>query len=121
MISAMLAAVLASAVGAVPVPAVGSVASVVTADAANSARTVDPTDDPAVRVTLNSQNVFDVGDHARVRVHVRDDSYLVVLYADPTGAVRTLFPANPGDDDFVRANSDVAVQAAGMDASFIVG
>jgi hypothetical protein len=121
MISAMLAAVLASAVGAVPAPAVGSVASVVTAGGASPARTVDPGDDPAVRVTLNSQNVFDVGDHARVRVHVRDDSYLVVLYADPAGSVRMLYPTNPGDDDFVRSNADVAVQGSGMDASFIVG
>ncbi len=121
MISAMLAAVLASAVGAVPAPAVGSVASVVTAGGASPARTVDPGDDPAVRVTLNSQNVFDVGDHARVRVHVRDDSYLIVLYADPTGSVRMLYPTNPGDDDFVRSNADVAVQGTGMDASFIVG
>ncbi len=121
MISAMLAAVLASAVGTFPAPAVGSVASVVTAGGVSPARTVDPADDPAVRVTLNSQNVFDVGDHARVRVHVRDDSYLVVLYADPAGAVRMLYPTNPGDDDFVRANADVAVQGAGMDASFVVG
>jgi hypothetical protein len=121
MIAAMLAAVLASTMGGVSVPAVGSVASVATTDGASTPRNVvPPGDEPAVRVTLNSQNVFDPGDRARVRVHVRDDSYLVVLHATPSGMVQVLYPTNPGDDDFVHANTDVDVQGNGMDASFVV-
>ena len=66
MIAAMLAAVLASTMGGVPVPAVGSVASLATTDGASTTRTVvAPGDEPAVRVTLNSQNVFDPGDASR--------------------------------------------------------
>jgi hypothetical protein len=121
MIAAMLAAVLASAMGGVPVPAVGSVASVATTDGASAARNImQQPDEPAVRVTLNSQNVFDPGDRARVRVHVRDDSYLVVLHAQPNGMVQVLYPTNPGDDNFIHANTDVDVQGSGMDASFVV-
>ena len=121
MIAAMLAAVLASTMGGVSVPAVGPVASVATTDGASTPRNVvPPGDEPAVRVTLNSQNVFDPGDRARVRVHVRDDSYLVVLHATPSGMVQVLYPTNPGDDDFVHANTDVDVQGNGMDASFVV-
>src|SRR5271165_4330479 len=45
-------------------------------------------------------------DRARVHVHVRDDSYLVVLYASPDGHVRMLYPIYPHDDDFVKAGTD---------------
>jgi hypothetical protein len=121
MIATMLAAVLVSVVGVPAAPAVGSVASVVSAGGSAPARAVTPPDeDPAVRVTLNSQNVYDAGDRARVRVHVRDDGYLFVLHADPSGAVRVLYPANPGDDDFVHGGQDLDVHGNGQDASFVV-
>ncbi|HZS62624.1 MAG TPA: hypothetical protein VFA43_25420, partial [Gemmatimonadaceae bacterium] len=48
--------------------------------------------DPVVRVTLNSNSVYDRGDKARVFVKVRDDGFVVVLLATPDGRVRPLFP-----------------------------
>ncbi len=91
MISALLGAILTGSVAVAPALGVGS--------ATSGAGSAVVADEPAVRVTLNSQNVFDAGDRARVRVRVRDDSYLVVLRADPDGRVSVLYPETPADDD----------------------
>jgi hypothetical protein len=82
---------------------------------------VADTTEPAVRLTVQGSGVFDPGDRAHVRVHVRDDSYVVVLQSAPDGRVVILFPRHPDDNDFVRAGSDFEVvgPAAGQ-ASFTV-
>jgi len=121
MIAAMLAAVLASAVATGTVPGARLGASAGTTRGVAAGRTATPPDDdPAVRVTLNSQNLYDPGDRARVRVHVRDDSYLIVLHADASGVVHVLYPINPGDDNFAPAGEDFEVRGNTQDASFVV-
>lgn len=121
MIAAMLAAVLASAVASGSVPAPRLAVGVGSTGSPAAGRTATPPDDdPAVRVTLNSQNVYDPGDRARVRVHVRDDSYLLVLHADPSGVVHVLYPANPGDDNFAHAGEDFDIRGGAQNASFVV-
>ena len=60
------------------------------------------TDDPPIRISLNSGGYYYQGDRAKVRVRVAEDGYLLVLRSDADGRVRVLFPLDPGDDDFVR-------------------
>jgi hypothetical protein len=67
--------------------------------------------DPVVRVTLNSNSVYDRGDRARVFVKVRDDGYIVVLHATPDGHVRALYPAEPTDENHVSGGSKFEVRA----------
>ena len=112
MISALLGAFLTGSVVVAPALGVGS--------ATSGAGSAGVADEPAVRVTLNSQNVFDAGDRARVRVRVRDDSYLVVLRADPDGRVTVLFPESPADDDYVHGGEEFDVRSHSSDGSFVV-
>ncbi len=79
-----------------------------------------PPDEPVVRVTLAERNVYDPGDRAHVRVHVRDDAHLVVLQAAPDGQVSVLYPRLPTDDDFVRGGSDFDINGPGGRESFVV-
>jgi hypothetical protein len=67
--------------------------------------------DPVVRVTLNSNSVYDRGDRARVFVKVRDDGYIVVLHATPDGHVRPLYPAEPTDDNHVAGGTKFEVRS----------
>jgi hypothetical protein len=112
MISALLGAILTGSVAVAPALGVGS--------ATSGAGSAVIADEPAVRVTLNSQNVFDAGDRARVRVRVRDDSYLVVLRADPDGRVTVLYPESPADDDYVHGGEEFDVRSHSSDGSFVV-
>jgi hypothetical protein len=112
MISTLLGAFLFGSAAVAPMPAVGSATSGAGQNAA--------ADEPAVRITLNSQNVFDAGDRARVRVKVRDDAYLVVLRADPNGRVSVLYPESPADDDFVHGGEEFDVRSHTSDGSFVV-
>jgi 23S rRNA pseudouridine2605 synthase len=112
MISALLGAILTGSVVVAPALGVGS--------ATSGAGSAVIADEPAVRVTLNSQNVFDAGDRARVRVRVRDDSYLVVLRADPDGRVTVLYPETPADDDYVHGGEEFDVRSHSTDGSFVV-
>jgi hypothetical protein len=67
--------------------------------------------DPVVRVTLNSNSVYDRGDRARVFVRVRDDGYVVVLQATPDGRVRPLFPAQPTEPNHIAAGTKFEVRS----------
>jgi Domain of unknown function (DUF4384) len=112
MISALIGAFLTGSVVVAPGLGVGN--------ATNGAGSARVADEPAVRVTLNSQNVFDAGDRARVRVRVRDDAYLVVLRADPDGRVTVLYPGTPADDDYVHGGEEFDVRSHSSDGSFVV-
>src|SRR5437773_1633665 len=61
-------------------------------------------DDPPIHVWLNQDNYFVRGDRAKVYVRAAADGYLVVVRADADGRVRVLFPIDPSDDTFVRAD-----------------
>jgi Domain of unknown function (DUF4384) len=84
------------------------------------AQAVAAPDEPVVRVTLAERNVYDPGDRAHVRVHVRDDAYLVVLQAAPDGQISVLYPRLPTDDDLVRGGSDFDINGPGGRESFVV-
>src|SRR5579872_5004733 len=75
------------------------------------------TDNPVVRLTIEHGS-FSPGDRAHVRVHIRDDSYLVVLQATPDGRVMMLYPRHPDDNAFVRAGSDFEVVGPGGRETF---
>jgi hypothetical protein len=83
-------------------------------DASTSPETASPNagpGDPAVRVTLNSNSVYDRGDRARVFVKVRDDGFVVVLQATPDGRVRPLFPADPNEPNHIAAGTKFEVRS----------
>ncbi len=76
-------------------------------------------DDPPIKLWL-SDDLFERGDRARVRVETADDGYLVVLRADADGRVRVLFPLDPGDDNFVRGGRKYELRGRGDRAAFAV-
>jgi hypothetical protein len=76
--------------------------------------------DPVVRVTLNSNSVYDRGDRARVFVKVRDDGYIVALLATPDGRVRPLYPAEPTDENHVSGGSKFEIRTREDGAAFRV-
>lgn len=57
---------------------------------------------PSIRIDLNQDRAFEIGDRAKVQVTTRDDAYLLVLHVTPDGRFRVLFPLDPEDDNFVR-------------------
>src|SRR5579862_2369491 len=77
-------------------------------------------DDPVVRITMEGSSTFGPGDRAHVRVHVRDDAYLVVLQAAPDGHVMLLYPRHPDDNAFVRGGSDFELPGAHGRETFTV-
>ena len=79
-----------------------------------------PSEQAAVRVTLNGSGVYDRGDHARVHVRVQNDGYIVVLQATTDGRVKPLFPVDPGADNFVRGGTDVDVRSRDGGDTFVV-
>ena len=72
-----------------------------------------------VTVKLNHDQ-FARGDRARVYVQTARDGYLVVLHADPAGRVRVLFPADPGEDDFVRGGKRQELRGRADRDAFLV-
>ena len=76
--------------------------------------------DPPIHVWLNSDNVFERGDRARVKFKLADDGYVVVLRADAYGRVRVLFPLDPGTDNFARGGKTFEVRGRGDRDAFEV-
>ena len=79
------------------------------------------TDDPPIRLWINSDGRFVRGDRARVHVRAEEDGYLVVLQADTEGHLRVLFPIDPTDDNFVRGGKKYEVEGRGGRDAFDVG
>lgn len=78
-------------------------------------------DEPPVRLWLNGDRRFEVGDRARVQVEARDDGFLLVLHFDTEGRVRVLYPVDPRDDGFVRGGRRYEVRDPRDRESFVVG
>jgi hypothetical protein len=76
-------------------------------------------DDPPIRLKL-SDDVFDRGERARVRVKLAQDGYLVVLRADAEGRIRVLYPLNPEDQTTVRGGREFEVRSRGDREAFTV-
>jgi hypothetical protein len=74
--------------------------------------------DPPIRVSLNSY--YERGEHAKVRLRVAQDGYVVVLRVDADGRIRVLFPLDPGDDDFVRGGREFELRGRGGRETFFV-
>jgi len=77
-------------------------------------------DDPPIQIWINNDRRFLPGDRAKVQVRAREDGYLVVLQADPSGHLRVLFPLDPGDDNFVRGGRKYEIRGRGGRESFTV-
>src|SRR5689334_1689407 len=77
-------------------------------------------DDPAIQIWINNDRRFLPGDRAKVQVRTREDGYLLVLHADPSGNLRVLFPLDPGDDNFVRGGRKYEIRGRGGRESFAV-
>ncbi len=78
----------------------------------------DRSDDPPIRVSLNSY--YERGDNAKVRLRLAEDGYVVVLRVDANGRIRVLFPLDPGDDDFVRGGREFELRGRGGRETFFV-
>jgi hypothetical protein len=74
--------------------------------------------DPPIRVSLNSDNTFVRGERVRVHVVAAQDGYVVVLRADADGHVRILFPLDPSDDAFTRGDREFEVRSRGDHEAF---
>ena len=72
-----------------------------------------------VSVKLNHDQ-FARGDRARVYIQTAQDGYVIVLHADPAGRVRVLFPADPGEDDFVRGGKRQELRGRADRDAFLV-
>ncbi len=78
-----------------------------------------PLADPPVKVWLNDDR-YERGDKARVYVKSDRDGYVVVLHAEPDGRVRVLFPLDPSDDDYIKADETYEVRGRGDRNAFTV-
>lgn len=79
-----------------------------------------PTDDPAIRISLNSNGHYRRGDKAKVEVRTREDGYLLLLRVDADRRLRVLFPRDPRDDNFVRGGQDYEIKGRGNRETFQV-
>jgi uncharacterized protein DUF4384 len=100
----MILALMLSALTADPVPAAVPPSSAV----------------PTVRISLNDDGYYDLGDQVTVRISSSEDGYLVVFRATTKGRIRVLFPLDPGLDNFVRGGKTYDVLGRGGKESFRV-
>lgn len=68
--------------------------------AVSAAAPADP-----IRVTLSGGARYATGEAGRVEVRAGRDGYLLVLQAEPNGAVRVLFPLDPRDNTEIEADA----------------
>ncbi|HEU5154289.1 MAG TPA: DUF4384 domain-containing protein [Gemmatimonadales bacterium] len=73
-----------------------------------------------VRISLNNDGYYDLGDQVTVRVSSSEDGYLIVFRANTKGRVRVLFPIDPGLDNFVRGGKTYDVLGRGGKETFRV-
>ncbi|MBA2627585.1 MAG: DUF4384 domain-containing protein, partial [Gemmatimonadales bacterium] len=76
--------------------------------------------DPPIRIWLNSDRHYERGDRAKVQVETDNDGYLVVLHANADGRIRVLFPLDPTDDNFVRGGRRYEIKGRGGREAFMV-
>lgn len=86
------------------------------------ARTQSPVDSVAVPVIQlwTDRDAYSPGDPATVRIHARDDGYVLVLQADPNGLVHVLFPLAANDDQFMRGAETYVLAGQKEPGTFIV-
>ena len=75
--------------------------------------------DPPVRVWLNSDGDYRLGDRAKVYAQAAEDGNLVVLRADAAGHVRVLFPVDPAGDQRVHAGKKYELKGRGGREAFV--
>lgn len=63
-----------------------------------------PLPDPPVRLRLNEEGRYWPGDGIRAEIRSREDGYLLVIHAEPSGRIRVVFPVDPGNDAFIKGN-----------------
>lgn len=76
-------------------------------------------DDPPIRLKLSEEH-YEQGDRARVKVKTSRDGYLLVLRADGAGRVRVLFPLTPDDESGIRGGREFEVVTRGDHEAFAV-
>jgi hypothetical protein len=75
--------------------------------------------DPPIRLKL-SDDSYDRGDHARVRVKTSRNGYLLVLRQDADGRIRIVFPLSPEDSGAIRGGHEVEIRGRGGREAFTV-
>jgi len=75
--------------------------------------------DPPVKVWLNSDGEFVYGEKAKVYAKAAQDGYMVVLYADPRGRIRVLFPVDPTGDQAVKGGKKYEIKGRGGREAFV--
>lgn len=87
------------------------------ADLARSARHADP---PGIRVWLSGDELVQRGERVRIYYRTERDAYVTIFRVDTDGRVRVLFPAGPGDDNYVYGGATYAVTPYNRGESFVV-
>jgi len=67
-----------------------------------------------------ADTVLPVGAPARVYVELADSGYLAVLHVEPSGRIRVLYPAHPGDPDYLPGGSAFVVGGLSESTTFRV-
>ncbi len=83
---------------------------------------VQPATPPArlgVRAWLRD-TVLPVGAPARVYVQLDDSGYIALLHVEPSGRIRVLYPAHPGDPDYVPGRATFVVEGISDSTTFRV-
>ncbi|HXI21267.1 MAG TPA: DUF4384 domain-containing protein [Gemmatimonadales bacterium] len=76
-------------------------------------------DNPPIRIRLSDQN-YETGDKAKVKVKTAKDGYLVVLREDADGHVRVVYPVNPNDESGIRGGHEYTLEGRGGRETFRV-
>jgi hypothetical protein len=99
---AVLSLVLSIAVSPAPAPAMAATVS-----------------NPPVKVWLSQDGQFAYGQKAKAYVKAAQDGYMVILYADPRGRIRVLYPTDPSGDQAVKGGKKYEVAGRGGREAFV--
>jgi hypothetical protein len=75
--------------------------------------------DPPIHLKL-SDDTYERGDHARVRVKTDRNGYLLVLRQDGDGRIRVVFPLSPDDSGAIRGGHEMEIRGRGDREAFSV-
>jgi hypothetical protein len=77
-------------------------------------------DRPRINVWVNKEDAYQRGDRARVYFKTDRDAYVTIVRIDTDGRVRVLFPIDPWEDSYARADRTFEVLGRDDDEAFRV-